>query len=428
MRVGIQTWGSEGDIRPFLALAAGFARRGHAVRVVATDIAERNYQPVAERHGFDLRMVGTPVIPDAESMARLGRRLLIASHPALQAGMIFRDGLRPAIPVIADAAHELVDGCDVVLGHFALYPVQASAEQAGVPWVSVQLMHGLVPSRFRRPPAFPEVRFVPPRVAWRFARSGMNFLLRREINRFRRGLGLAPHRDVVTQSWTSGRLNVIAVSPHLAPPPPDWPAWHRQVGFLNFAEVDTVDAVPAELRGFFAAGERPVFFGFGSLMPEEPGLCDATVAIWRDAVRRAGVRAVYQVPEILRGRYVPESHEVFVGRCAHRSVFPQCAAVVHHGGSGTTQAAMLGGCPSIFVPHVADQFFWADTVRRAGACGAVIPRIRISPARLAAAISSTLSDSALPARAGRLGASMQAETPGVDATVADVEEMLGASG
>lgn len=107
--------------------------------------------------------------------------------------------------------------------------------------------------------------------------------------------------------------------------------------------------------------DPPVFFTFGSLMPTDRKTTHEVLDLWSDAARRVGVPGILQCENTWE--WSATDHVRVVTRCPHQDIFPSCAAVVHHGGAGTTHACVCAGVPSIVVPHVADQFFWGATLR-----------------------------------------------------------------
>ncbi|GAB4177048.1 MAG: hypothetical protein Fur0032_17100 [Terrimicrobiaceae bacterium] len=118
MRVGLQTWGSEGDCRPFLHLAAGLARAGHEVRLVVTEVAARSYADDAARGGFDLREVASPVFRDIEVMRRLESDLLKAASPPQQARLLLERAFDPVCEPVEEASRELAAWAEVLVGHY----------------------------------------------------------------------------------------------------------------------------------------------------------------------------------------------------------------------------------------------------------------------------------------------------------------------
>ncbi|MFY8216773.1 MAG: glycosyltransferase [Chthoniobacterales bacterium] len=411
MKIGIQTWGSEGDIRPFTALAAALVRAGHDVTLVVTEIAERDYTRVAKKHGFTLRMVASPVLKSPSEMAALGALLLLLRHPSLQARFIFSRGLKPVLPEITAAAFELAAECDLVIGHFVLHPLRAAAELSGIPYVSVQLVHGMVPTKQHSPLGFSD-RFPWLRpFAWAMANWASNQLVLRDTNSLRAKHALPPFRDALTGSWVSKDLNLICVSPTIVDRPNDWDASHVVCGYLDFPVEDAVEEIPDGLEKFLDRGPAPVFFGFGSLVPTQPVLLRQTVRLWQRAARLAQCRAVCQIPEELLPLVGSLTRDdcYFAGRVPHRLLFPRCAAIVHHGGSGTTQAALVSGRPSVVVAHVADQFLWGSELVRLGAAPTVLNRLTLRARPLAAAVKRAIDDPPYQSAAAAMGDRMRDE-------------------
>jgi sterol 3beta-glucosyltransferase len=407
MRIGLQTWGSEGDIRPFMALGHGLATRGHDVELVYTDFEDRQFEALAERLGFRARPVAMPVVADVEELTRIGLEIASASNPLTQGKVIFDRLFTPISDQLYDAATDLCNRCDLLVRHLVLYQLHAAATLAGRTVASVSFTHNLVPSRTLTPTGLPDLGSWGNVLGWKLARVALNRVMLPDINRFRERVGLPRFRDVMLEAWPSPHLNLITVSQTLCQPPPDWPPHHRVTGFLEVRSEP--EGLPHEVHAFLNEGTAPAFMGFGSLMPRAREKLDETVAILRSAARRAGMRAIIHVP--------PESHiplgrdddVLVVGRVSHASLFPKCAVIVHHGGAGTTHTVLKAGVPSIVVPHVADQFFWAGELRRLGVALLPIARRTLTAEALGDRIRSTIGDARLRQRAQELAPRLRAE-------------------
>ena len=402
MKVGIQSWGSEGDIRPLVALGHGLVQRGHEVELVYTDIADRHYVEVAAALGFTARAVATPVIADLDELYEIGLRVINAGNPLADGKLIFDRLLRPVEDAIFEAAVDLSRRSDLIVSHLVLDQVRAAAELAGTPSVSVTFAHSMVPSRHIRPHGLPPLGETANAAAWAVGRIMLNWMLRGSMNQFRRRVGVAPISDVLLDGFASHRLNLIAVTPAICREPSDWPPWNRVCGFLGLPST-THEQIPPELEAFMAAGEPPVFMGFGSLMPVSSSYLTESVAVMKEAAHLAGCRAIIQA------EVPPEQSDrlVIVGRTPHAQVFPRCAAVVHHCGAGTTHSTLGAGVPSVCVPHVSDQFAWADELRRLGVAPAAERRRSLTAERLARRITEALADPGMRTRAAAISARMK---------------------
>jgi UDP:flavonoid glycosyltransferase YjiC (YdhE family) len=402
MRIGIQTWGSEGDIRPFVALGGALAGRGHSVELVYTEIGDRRYDAIASSLGFTARAVATPIV-DADRAIEIGLEVLNTRDQLRQGLIISRSVLEPVIEPMFEAAVDLCRRSDLIVHHFILHASRAAADLAGLPTVTVQFAPMLTPSRYVHPSGTPKLGELGNVIEWRLARLALNMTLLKDVNRLRRRVGLEPFGDLLLDAWPSHRLNLFASSPALLDRPPDWPAWHQLCGFLELPAHDHEPLSP-EIDAFLSAGPPPVFMGFGSLMPIAGNEhLTETIATLEGAAGLANCRAIIQ-SEIER---VSTDRVLFVRRTPHTRVFPRCAAVVHHAGAGTTHTTLHAGVPSVPVPHVSDQFAWSEELARLGVAPPAIGRTKLSAPLLAARIRQVLDDPRMKRRALALSERMK---------------------
>jgi UDP:flavonoid glycosyltransferase YjiC (YdhE family) len=248
------------------------------------------------------------------------------------------------------------------------------------------------------------------------------FFTRPFVNRWRtRELGLDPY------PLTSPFLDLLRQRPcclygfshHVVPKPPEWGANVYLTGYW-FLDAPQTWRPPDDLLDFLAAGPPPVYVGFGSMADREPAVL-ADIAL--DALRRADRRGVLLTGwGGLSSRDLPDT--VFkLDHAPHDWLFPRMAAVVHHGGCGTTAAGLRAGVPTVVVPFFADQPFWGWRVARLGVGPAPIPRAELSAERLAAAIARATGEPGLRARAAALGERIRAED-GVACAAAAIERHI----
>jgi UDP:flavonoid glycosyltransferase YjiC (YdhE family) len=205
---------------------------------------------------------------------------------------------------------------------------------------------------------------------------------------------------------------VYGYSPIVVPAPPEWGPDRHVTGYWTLRDGDGWTP-PAELAAFLDAGPPPVCVGFGSMVGKDPAGLAALVV---DAVRRSGGRAI-----LLSGwgglAGVGDADDVLVlDQAPHDWLLPRCAAVVHHGGAGTTGAALRAGVPAVVVPFGADQPFWGARVAALGTGPQPIPRKRLTATGLVHALR-TAAEPAMRHRAAEVGERIRAED-GVGAAVA----------
>jgi sterol 3beta-glucosyltransferase/vancomycin aglycone glucosyltransferase len=427
MKIGLQTWGSNGDIRPFCALAHGLRQAGHEVGLIITDIAGTDHSALAARLGINATHVGMPVVKSRADVDRIGEACISAADPLKQARIIMDRLFYPALEAMSEASIDLCRGHDAVIRHFFLYPLQIAARQSDVPEISVMLAHNTIPTRHQPPAGLPDLGPLINPWTWRLVSRVLNSRLLPRINRSYRYAGLPPAGDLLREVWSSPLLNLVAVSPAIARAPEDWPSQHRVCGFLDVPGPPPDSALPPALNDFLGAGPAPAFVTFGSLTPSAPERVDALVKMFRRALRKAAVRGIIQIPAN-GAEQSPRDDEVFYCReIDHARVFPQCALVVHHGGAGTTHSTLRAGVPSVVVPHVSDQFFWASELRLLGAAPAMLPVRTLTADRLARGIEAIMSEPSYHANARRIQAAM-AEEHGVARAVDAVHAALSSGG
>ena len=174
MRIGLQTWGSEGDVQPFTALAAGLVGAGHEVTLLVTDNAGRDYSGLAQKFGYNLISVENPESPSSEQVEAVWREIIRISNPIRQAELVMRHGFDPVMEKMFSAAKELCANSDAVVGHFFVFPLRIAAEIAGVPMATVNVVHNCLPSSQIQPPGLPNLGSWSYRLGWKLVRMMVN--------------------------------------------------------------------------------------------------------------------------------------------------------------------------------------------------------------------------------------------------------------
>lgn len=257
-------------------------------------------------------------------------------------------------------------------------------EKLRVPTATLLLQPGLLPS-CTAPPEMPGGLTLPSwsptwagSLYWRAVDAAGYMLVARALNRFRSALGLAPVRRLF-RWWLSPEMVIGLFPPWYAAPQPDWPAQLRLAGFGRFDGVR--GEVPEEVRSFCEAGPPPVVFTLGTGMAHAAGFFRAAVA----ACEALGARGLLlsKFPHVIpTGLPANVQHFTFAPL---RQVLPMCGALVHHGGIGTTSAALEAGCPQLILPLAWDQPDNAARIERMGA-GLSLSARRRSKGHLAAAL------------------------------------------
>ena len=413
------TAGSRGDIQPYIALGLGLQARGHTARLATHTL----YADWIRGYGLEFAPVeGDPL---AAFQQAHGRDWVETGRDG---GDFLRGFHRFIDPLLHQATADTLDACagsDMVLfSGVAFYVTYSAAEKLGLPFVQAYLQP-INPTR-----EFPSVIYPTRRQGgalynyathaiggyriWLRLRPVLN-TIRREMLGLRPMPLLGPFPDMFLR-----QLPVVhGYSPTLLPKPRDWSEALFVPGFW-FLDEDGYDP-PPQLTGFLAAGPPPVYIGFGSMTGNDP---ERLTGLTLDAVARSGQRAVLLSgwaglaagdlpPDVLKLDSVP-----------HGWLFPRMAAIVHHGGVGTTHEALRAGRPQVVAPFFGDQPFWADRVYGLGVSPPPLHQEELTAERLAAAIRAAVTEETMQARAADLGCRVQAER-GVAGAVEVIERYVG---
>jgi sterol 3beta-glucosyltransferase len=419
MKIGMQTWGSHGDIRPMLALAEGLQAAGHDVTLVITCVDSAAYAGITSAAGVDIRVVASPVIAP-EAAEKVGEAAVRMRNPMAQMAHLLEHCFAPAEEAMFTAARQLSTACDVLIGHYFMHPLQVAAEFACKPYVSVLLSHAVIPSAYSHPIRHPFGQ-VGNRFLWWLTRAALHRTIGPYPNRLRSNMGMAPTHDVVSDIWLSRHLTLVGISPQICARQPDWPSSVQVTGFLDMPNMQLEGQIGAELDAFLAAGEAPVYMTMGSWMPRDIALQTTALQSLTEAARLAGCRAIIQSADARACGFTSDERILYTGAAPHHLVFPRCRTVVHHGGAGTTQSVTLAGKPSVVLAHISEQEHWGQELQRLGIAGKALHVRSATPRQLAARIGEVLRTPSMTERAGQIARAMAMEN-GVAAAVRLIEE------
>lgn len=391
VKVAVLAMGTRGAVQPYLALAMAFAREGHEVRLGGPGRVE--FAQAAEQLGVPYTPLGTSV--DSGNMAGAFTRAARARLP-LEESWIFLHAATASVASNYEGSVELARWSDLVVVNFLQVAGRLAAERLGRPFVTGYTPWCELRTDFRPPGRLPNAGLVANRLAWTLIDWYANVRALGGLNRVRQEYGLR-RVDTLSQALYSPHLNLVATSPRVIQPPPDWAPRHRVTGYWFLDRPDWTP--PADLAAFMAREPRPVAIGFGSMVR---GDAAATTRLVERAVALSGVRAVLQAGWAGLGEGSLPPTIFAAGDVPHDWLFPRSAAAVHHGGGGTSAAAFRAGVPSVMVPHIHEQERWAARALELGVAPPAVPHYQLTAERLAAAIAAASSQS-MRARATELG-------------------------
>ena len=405
MQIAIIASGSRGDVEPYIALSKGLRLAGHVARLVAHE----NFGSLIKAHGVEF----WPIEGNAQDVAQSQemRKLLEKGNFLAILKKMGRDAQDNAL-AFAQGGLAACEGVDLIIaGLGGMFIGVALAEKLGIPFMQSYYVP-FSPTRaypnalFPKMPAF--VNGSMNRVTYRLAQQMMWQGFRSADNVARQqvlGLPKASFFGPFGSERFTQHPILYCYSPAVIPPPADWDDRMHVTGYW-FLDPGEEWTPPGDLVDFLQAGAPPIFIGFGSMSPRDPA---AMTQVILQALARTQQRAI-----ILSGwgglhaADLPDT-VYMLDSIPYSWLFPRVAAVVHHGGAGTTSAGLRAGVPSIIVPFFADQPFWGQRVADLGVGPAPIPRKQFTADRLAQAIQIGVSDQAMRQRAAELGATIRSE-------------------
>lgn len=406
MRVGVLAWGSEGDLRPLVALAGRLKKLGHDPDLRFVVVDDTDHAILCLRYGVTMRVIPEHIEIRIDEIVR---DMKDKSPGKILEAFIAR-AFRPYVDAMYEAGLELCENSDVVLGTSSSWPLKAAAIKTGVPYVVVDYMP-VVRSRVVPPTGL--ANWGPLNgLRWIVLDKMLDMAFLRDPAALFEKYGL-PKPKHASDVVSSGVLDLHAASPTLCPRAPDWPASHVVCGDIVVDETDE-PWTPSPALAEFLDGAPPVLMSLGSMEHMAPDRArDLLVA----SARAAKVRAIIQTK-----RETEEARDgdlFFASRIPHRHILPRCAAMVHHGGAGTTHAAARAGLPSVVLPFIMEQRLWGSRIAQLGAGAPPRSFWKAKPDAVAKDIHRAL---ALKGAAARLGASMAREEPGVEIATRVLEE------
>lgn len=404
MHITILTVGTRGDVQPYVALGLGLQRAGHTVRLATHAI----FRDFVSAHGLEFApLKGNP----QEIMSGAGGQAWMASGRNPVA--FVRHGLRLLRPVLRRMLADSLTACQgteaVIFSTFAFGGYHA-AEKLGVPCFASALQP------ITRTRAFPNIQVAPRRrqsqtlnyLSHVLGEMAFWLVLRGPVNAWRRDalrLPPLPLRGPYPIMHRQRMPFLYGFSPHVVPKPFDWGDWIHVTGYWFLQDGGSWQP-PDDLARFLDGGPPPVYIGFGSMAPRR---AEALTAIALNALRRTGKRGILLKGWAGIGQGQLPENVYLLDAAPHEWLFPRMAALVHHGGAGTTAEGLRAGVPNIVAPFFADQPFWGRRVAELGVGPEPIPQPRLAADNLSDAIRRAVEDTSMRRRAAELGEVIRSE-------------------
>jgi sterol 3beta-glucosyltransferase len=399
MKITILTYGSRGDVQPFIALARGLQKNGHQVKLAAP-----------HRFADFVGGYNVPFVPLAGDPEEISKAFNDAGHNALKVALAIRDYVNSIALDVSRDAFAACDDADLIVHSFLFTTGGHSlAYMRGIPDVSIQTFPVFAPTRAYPPVALSSLptgalsyfgHWLNTQVFWHGGNSGYNQQRKQHPDIFSFDL-FWPFDEKPPRRATP---LLFAVSPTVLPPASDSVNRANVIGYF-FLDSPADYQPPADLTRFLDAGPAPICVTFGSMIHRASDRIADSVL---DATRVTGQRAVILTGwDGWKGR-ASSDDVLFIESAPHDWLLPRCKAVIHHGGAGTTAAGLRAGIPNIVIPFAGDQMFWGKRVHAIGAGPPPINVKSLTAARLASALAEA-EESALRNRAQATGRAIRNE-------------------
>ena len=356
MKITILTYGSRGDVQPFLPLSLGLMARGHAVKLAAPS----RFKTLVEGYGIKF-------VPLAGEPEELSRQMNNAGFNPIA---MIRDFIQHAIEIGADVLRQVEEAskdADLIIHTFAhAVGAHTLAREMHIPDIHVQIFPMFTPTGDYPNVTLPDFKLrmvnrfthlISQKIAWWISVFGYEQVYR-QGGLVRRRLYFPFDKDPLRPPTPI----LCAWSPSILPPSKEWPSQVHVTGYYFF-DTDHAYQPPPELQNFLDAGESPVCVSFGSMVNRDAERIDKVV---RDALAQTNNRGI-----ILSGwstvKNNPFDNLLYLDAIPHDWLLPRCKMIIHHGGAGTTSAGLRAGIPNVVVPFTADQPFWGRRVHAVGA-------------------------------------------------------------
>jgi len=419
MKITVNTFGTRGDIQPYIALSLGLQQTGHSVRIFSHQI----FESLVKEYGFDfypLHLNPQEVLIN-QALSELGNNTIrINRWMEENFSSVLEDIFTATLNANRDADLTLNTGLSFAGWHVA--------EKLNIPAIATYLWP-ITPSRYlpaasvKIPPNWLPFRGVVNYLSTKLFNQLFFNLLLASVNRCRKDiLDLQPMKAREYWSLDSperGTPLIYGYSPVVVPKPPDWNN-NQQISGYWFLDRGKNYRPEKSLLDYLADGPPPVYLGFGSMVDHRR---EEITQIVIDALKETNQRGILLGGwSGLGSEGLPDS-VLGVDAVPHDWLFPKMAAVVHHGGAGTTAAGLQAGIPSVIVPSFGDQFFWGWRVQELGAGPKPIPRNKLTVTNLSKAIQQAVYDENMRKQASLLGQQIRAEN-GVEVAVRMIEGLI----
>ena len=412
MKITLLTYGSQGDLEPFVALGQRLCQAGHTVRLAGPETYQSRFELGSIEY---IPLPGNPasLVQDLADQAGTNRYRIIS---------IMSRFVVPLAVQVFDQAKAACQGADLIIHSFLLTSAGMSlGEELEIPTISAQLFPVFSPTNEFPAPTFPDLRLGPiyrtltHQMVSGIFKWGSRFLYQRVRVK---NPQLSELRRWIPGDQAEGAIPILyGFSSQVVLRPRDWEDNAHITGYW-LLDPQLERSPPQEAVDFLSSGTPPITVALGSTRTDRLKDINQKIIKALSACEQRGIIIADQLntarinPNILQLGYAP-----------YRWLFNRSAAVIHHGGAGTTARGLMAGLPNIILPFTSDQPFWARRVHTLGTGPKPIPARRLTTLALIEAVQEALTDQTLRAKANQIGRQLRKED-GVSRALKIIEDYL----
>ena len=404
MRIVLATSGSRGDVQPMIALSLGLINAGHDVRLVGPPEKKQ----WAEGLGCPYTGLGQDVTAFLNT---------IENPISISTGLAFVNYVRNEIHTQFEKLPQLIENANLVIGSSLMFALSSVSESLKIKYRYVAFTPQLFPSS-NHPFVAIKTQNLPKwcnYLTWKLAKFGDTFNSTFIVNQHRKKMGLPPFKDAWQHIF--GTKTIVASDPQIASIPKDVVQSTIQTGYLHL-KISEVSY--PRLDSFLEKDSPPIYAGFGSMPPKDQA---KHIPLLIHAASQLNKRII--ISKFWEGNTDIESSKniFFIKNYPHEYLFPKMAAIIHHGGAGTTATAALSGKPQVIVPHILDQYYHGHKVFKSGFGSAPIMRSKLNAKRMIDALSFCFSNPEIQQKAKQIAQSIHPENS-LHKAVRTIEETI----
>jgi UDP:flavonoid glycosyltransferase YjiC (YdhE family) len=419
MKIGIFTYGTRGDVQPYVPLALGLKKNGHHIVLAAPE----NFEDFIESFGIEFH----PLYGNVEEMMNSpGATTVLKAENTVKLMKYFFKALNSIKGPLRSSYVDGIKKVDFIIANLATLPiVSVIAEKQNKKMALTYFMPPVVATKEFPLADFDFLNFpLYNKLTYKIALHFFSKFVKKEINEFRLESGLSPLTESFSVYIDKKKLpGLYCISPSLIPQPQDWESHHKITGFLTISASNGQNAylepMSNELNEWLAQGEKPIYMGFGS---NGIGNSEKFVSILKEILDATRERILF-CTGWAGYQDLPVHENLFVRKYTdHETILPKCKAGIFHGGAGTLAAMLRNNLPVIIISFYTDQPTWGKIAERMK-LGVHIPVKKLTASKLIAAIK-TVQAEHIKQAVLKMGQKIRSEK-GLENAVNEIEKYFG---